>query len=187
MIYRRIAEALRTVTSSSREGGETAVRVLNLYKNLLQTRITEEQTTYKKIRDFEESVNIFLDGKKLVVDGRGGKYRTWPVISATNGKYGLNSLSSGERQVLTMLFSASRLGQGGGIFLVDEPELSLHVDWQRRILGELKKQAKQSQIIACTHAPEVGADHYDALLEFEPRPFEEQIDLVFDDEINSEE
>jgi len=67
-----------------------------------------------------------------------------------------------------MLFSASRLATNQGTFLVDEPELSLHVDWQRCILTELMKQAVDRQIIACTHSPEVGADHPDAVQWFEP-------------------
>lgn len=187
-IYRRIADALKSAKASSGNSGETAARVLNLYKNLLQKRIDAEQINYQQIRNFEESVNKFLDGKKLTVDSRSAKYRLpQPRISAANGTYSLNSLSSGERQVLTMLFSASRLGRHGGIFLVDEPELSLHVDWQRRILGELKKQAVNSQIIACTHAPEVGAEHFDNLLDFEPKIFSQQADLEFEEDLAGEE
>jgi len=55
-----------------------------------------------------------------------------------------------------------------GVFLIDEPELSLHVDWQRIILKEISTQAPMRQIIACTHSPEVGADHDDAVQMFAP-------------------
>ena len=51
-----------------------------------------------------------------------------------------------------------------GIVLIDEPELSLHVDWQRKILSEMCKQAGGRQVIACTHAPEVAADHLDRFI-----------------------
>jgi predicted ATP-dependent endonuclease of OLD family len=51
------------------------------------------------------------------------------------------------------------MSSADGMLLIDEPELSLHVDWQRVILRELMKQAGDRQIIACTHAPEVTADH----------------------------
>lgn len=55
------------------------------------------------------------------------------------------------------------------MFLIDEPELSLHIDWQRIILTNLEQQAANRQIIACTHSPEVGADHPDAVQIFAPR------------------
>jgi predicted ATP-dependent endonuclease of OLD family len=71
-------------------------------------------------------------------------------------------LSSGERQVLTLLFSATHMSSADGILLIDEPELSLHLDWQRTILTELMKQAGERQVVVCTHAPEVIADHRDS-------------------------
>jgi predicted ATP-dependent endonuclease of OLD family len=71
----------------------------------------------------------------------------------------LSVLSSGERHVLTLLFSATHMSNNEGMLLIDEPELSLHVNWQRVILEELMKQAGTRQIVACTHAPEVTADH----------------------------
>lgn len=78
-----------------------------------------------------------------------------------------------------------------GIFLIDEPELSLHVDWQRIIISELMAQAGNRQIIACTHSPEVGADHSDAVQIFDPTPYspplpepqEDSSDLLLDDNL----
>ena len=51
------------------------------------------------------------------------------------------------------------MSQEDGIVLIDEPELSLHVDWQRIILGEMMKQVGNRQVIACTHSPEIAAEH----------------------------
>jgi predicted ATPase len=67
-----------------------------------------------------------------------------------------------------MLYSASRSRFKSGTFLIDEPELSLHVDWQRQILRELMQQSADRQIIACTHSPEVGGDHLEETQDFEP-------------------
>ena len=93
---------------------------------------------------------------------------------------GLRALSSGERQIVTMLYSASRSPFKSGPLLIDEPELSLHVDWQRIILGEIENQHQGRQIIACTHSPEVGADHESRVQFFFPYAadvFEEVSDL----------
>jgi len=81
-----------------------------------------------------------------------------------------------------MLFSASRSRFSEGLFLIDEPELSLHIDWQRIILRELRGQSSDRQIIACTHSPEVGADHLDETQYFEPRVTHILQNSLFSDE-----
>jgi predicted ATPase len=145
-------------------------------------------SAFHKIRKFEMAVNLFLDGKSLKVseyaNGRPNKWREYAYIQAAGGTcYPLSTLSSGERQILTMLFSATRMSTSDtGIFLIDEPELSLHVDWQRIILTELNAQAPSRQIIACTHSPEVGADHESAVQMFSPTiNSKTKIDTAMDD------
>lgn len=66
--------------------------------------------------------------------------------------------------MLTLLFSATHMSTNDGIVLIDEPELSLHVDWQRVILSRLAALAGDRQIIASTHAPEVAGSHLDRLV-----------------------
>ena len=68
-------------------------------------------------------------------------------------------LSSGERQILSMLYAATYQSDRGRVVLIDEPELSLHIDWQRKLLDRMAQQLGQRQIIVCTHSPEIGADH----------------------------
>ena len=57
--------------------------------------------------------------------------------------------------------------------LIDEPEISLHVDWQRIIIAEITRQANGRQVIVCTHAPEIAADHRDVLAELKLKPWTE--------------
>ncbi|MEK8016973.1 MAG: AAA family ATPase, partial [Candidatus Parabeggiatoa sp.] len=40
-----------------------------------------------------------------------------------------------------------------GIIFIDEPELSLHVDWQRRLFDILIEQGNQNQLFVATHSP----------------------------------
>jgi predicted ATP-binding protein involved in virulence len=171
----RLAEAAG-LQRGSNQGGAAERRVLKLYAQMLERRNQERQSAFAKVGLFEAAVNKFLDDKTLhVTDDRNDRTRSRGVYVRTeNGRsYSLGSLSSGERQVLTMLFSATRMSTATGIFLIDEPELSLHIDWQRIILSELMSQAGGRQIIACTHSPEVGADHLSAVQIFSP-------DTVFD-------
>ena len=60
-------------------------------------------------------------------------------------------LSSGEKQMLSFL-CYNTFVQNAAIF-IDEPELSLHVDWQRRLLPTLLEQGTGNQFFVATHSP----------------------------------
>lgn len=48
--------------------------------------------------------------------------------------------------------------------MIDEPELSLNIRWQREILELLKKLAPKSQIIVASHSPIIGRKNIDYLV-----------------------
>lgn len=60
-------------------------------------------------------------------------------------------LSSGEKQMLSFL-CYNTFVQNAAIF-IDEPELSLHVDWQRRLFPTLLEQGTGNQFFVATHSP----------------------------------
>lgn len=65
----------------------------------------------------------------------------------------LKQLSSGEKQIVS-LFSHLYLSGGKKYFvLIDEPELSLSVPWQRRFLTDIKNGGFCSGLVAVTHSP----------------------------------
>jgi ABC-type lipoprotein export system ATPase subunit len=184
-IYNDLLEAARMIKSQSAPFEGVDNSILELYRGVLRSRNTERRNAFQKIRDFSASVNKFLDRKMLNVGQSAARPRARSVVAVSTEKdnsYGLSALSSGERQILTMLFTASRSKFASGVFLIDEPELSLHIDWQRIVLEELKSQAPDRQIIACTHSPEVGADHLFETQDFEPTMSTERQQSLFTDE-----
>lgn len=170
----QLAYAVRQAKFAGDQDNDATKRVLKLYADMLERLKDENQRVFKKLRSFESAVNKFLDGKLLEISPHfarnHNRWREYAFVRTNNNSiYPLTTLSSGERQILTMLFTASRMSTAStGIFLIDEPELSLHIDWQRIILANLEQQAANRQIIACTHSPEVGADHPDAVQIFAP-------------------
>lgn len=166
---------------SADQGAENVI--LKLYVQMLNKRNAELKRAYQSSRDFSASVKQFFGDKTISIKSLPGYQRTRTAvrIDADNGhNYGLNSLSSGERQIITMLFSARRSRHVYGPLLIDEPELSLHIDWQRIILQQLKQLANGRQIIACTHSPEVGADHIAETQDFEPKQCGPSQNSLFD-------
>ena len=77
-------------------------------------------------------------------------------------------LSSGEKQMLVILLTA--LVQEGHpcVMLMDEPEISLHIEWQQRLITLIRTLNPNTQIILCTHSPAIIMDGWmDAVTEIE--------------------
>ena len=68
----------------------------------------------------------------------------------------LGSLSSGEKQLLQVLLEV--LATGDSTAMIDEPELSLHVDWQQRLIASMRRINPGAQLLLATHSPEVMVD-----------------------------
>lgn len=63
-------------------------------------------------------------------------------------------LSSGEQQILILFSYIAFNSQDGKLFIIDEPELSLHIKWQEDFLNQLENiTPKGTQLILATHSP----------------------------------
>lgn len=67
-------------------------------------------------------------------------------------------LSSGQAQVLALI-TAVRNAKEGSLILVDEPEISLHIDWQERLVEQLHAPLTGSRLIIATHSPDIVVNH----------------------------
>ena len=70
----------------------------------------------------------------------------------------ITSLSSGEKQLFILLTEALLQRGIPHLFIADEPELSLHIEWQRKILNALLDLNPNAQIIVATHSPEIAGN-----------------------------
>lgn len=62
-------------------------------------------------------------------------------------------LSSGEKQVLLILLSALIQDNKPYILIMDEPEISLHIDWQEQLIQVIRSLNENVQVILATHSP----------------------------------
>jgi ABC-type cobalamin/Fe3+-siderophores transport system ATPase subunit len=76
-------------------------------------------------------------------------------IAFINGKDILTpyQLSSGEKQMLVILLTVLVQDNKPSILFMDEPEISLHLDWQRKLIQYIKELNPNVQIILATHSP----------------------------------
>lgn len=68
-----------------------------------------------------------------------------------------NLLSAGEKQMLS--FVCYNAFYRNSIIFIDEPELSLHPDWQRQLFSILQRQKTSNQFIVATHSPFIYAKY----------------------------
>lgn len=67
-------------------------------------------------------------------------------------------LSSGEKQMLVILLTVLTQDQKPYILLMDEPEVSLHIEWQQRLVDLIRQLNPYAQIILTTHSPALIMD-----------------------------
>lgn len=165
-VYSELRDSINEL-DLAQESERTALRILDIYRDLLEKMVAVQERSFAGIQRYLESVDEFLEGKRLVVDPSVPPFKSGAVgIRFRDGTLatGLRALSSGERQIVTMIYAASHMSEQQ-VVLIDEPEISLHVDWQRRLLTKMSQQIGERQIIACTHSPVIGADYEDRQIE----------------------
>jgi len=75
----------------------------------------------------------------------------------------LSQLSSGEQHEVVLLYELIFNAQANVLVLIDEPEISLHVNWQKEFLNDLMTiiAIRNFQVIIATHSPTIINDRWD--------------------------
>jgi predicted ATP-binding protein involved in virulence len=114
--------------------------------------ISESQAS---ITRFVQSVNVFLaeTSKKISVNQLGEI-----VVHLPNEiKKTIFELSSGEKHLIIILAYLAFCDESSSVFVVDEPELSLHITWQEIFVDAVQKANPNAQLIFATHSPSIIA------------------------------
>lgn len=80
------------------------------------------------------------------------------VIDETSGRpIHLSRLSSGEKEIIVLFYNLLFENSDGGFLLIDEPEMSLHIAWQRMFIEDLKKisELRKLTLLIATHSPQI--------------------------------
>lgn len=142
--------------------------VLQPYSESIQARLDALQGTYDSVSALVENINRFYTYKRVEFS-----LQTGLTIQDDMGKsLAPFLLSSGERQLL-LLFANTVVSQDQArIFIIDEPELSLNVKWQRDLVGALLDCARGGnvQFLFATHSLELLARHRACVAKLQNRP-----------------
>ena len=118
----------------------------------------------QRIRSFYDTVNLLFAGTGKTI---GINPTTNQLIFHDNAEIiHLHKLSSGEKQLLIILLRIFLMNEQPYVLLMDEPEISLHIEWQYRLFEEIKKLNPSCQIITSTHSPSLFGDGWGDKLAF---------------------
>ncbi|MFJ3944439.1 AAA family ATPase [Streptomyces griseoaurantiacus] len=147
--------------------------VLQPFLEAQEARLDALSSVVKLLSTLTREVNRFFEssGKRATYTTQRG----FRVNSDDGQVLQPDSLSSGERQILLLLLNTVLARQSTPLFLIDEPELSLNVKWQRQLMGALLSLTEGApvQFVVATHSIEVITGHRESLAKVVPRELEE--------------
>lgn len=159
--------ALRGATDTTHR---VVAHVLQPHLDSLQARFDALESIQRLMATLETSINSFYTDKQLRIDLRTGMRVATPDGTVLRP----DMLSSGERQLMLLLCETVYARERATIFIIDEPELSLNVNWQRRLVDALLQCAEGSavQFMLATHSIELLATHEDHVVTLTPQTAE---------------
>lgn len=115
----------------------------------VEKRIETAMASFEKLKQL--IADLYTGEKEVILKATGIAVRT------SDGRdIGLASLSSGEKHLLWIFIEALLVEEN--CLLIDEPELSLHIDWQSRLISAMHQLNSKAQFILATHSPSIVAD-----------------------------
>lgn len=118
-----------------------------LFRNMIE-ELEIETLLLSSINFLVDTFNSYLiENKKLVVS------ESEVHVEIGDANHSVNDLSSGERHILTFLTLVLFEGQGRTMLIIDEPEISLNVKWQRELISLFSRLLPETQIVVASHAP----------------------------------
>jgi energy-coupling factor transporter ATP-binding protein EcfA2 len=155
------------LTSKSEYQTELSARLLKPYVESLEARIAALNSIYDIVNKFIQIVNGMLNDKYITYTMTTG----FSILNIKGDELEVEHLSSGEQQLLLLLSHILVARDQPSVFIVDEPELSLNVKWQRKLITNLLELTYGSKIqfLLATHSLELLAQHMDRVVQLSNR------------------
>lgn len=122
------------------------------FSQTYQEKIAELRSPIKRLENIIS--NFLKEGKKSIEIAEDGEIK----VKLNNKTYAnVFELSSGEKQIIIMIahliFEEDQ--KPSGVFIIDEPELSLHIAWQEIFIDSITEASPKTQFILATHSPSI--------------------------------
>ena len=129
----------------------------------------QKKVVFKPIETYLRILKDFVPDKIFKLDTESsGELAVYSSIDKNSQTaLPIKYLSSGEKQLIILLTESLLQKKSNYIFIADEPELSLHINWQRKILTAIRELNENAQIVVATHSPEVAGQWRERIINME--------------------
>lgn len=165
-------EATDTIISDIDEKDKTMISVLHLYVKDSWQKLHHYDVLYKKLSLLKDIINSHFQHKVFSVDSSRG-FVIMPLKTDTNSnitnvekaekEIEVSMLSSGEQNELVLFYELLFKCDDKDLILIDEPEISLHLDWLQKMIGDLVRitATNRASLLIATHSPDFVGDNYE--------------------------
>lgn len=155
----KLREALNTGNPSA---DSISAKLIEPYLKSLSSRLDAIRPIYDVIDNFVTTINGFLTRKTLSFKLSQG----FVVVDDIGDVLSSAQLSSGEQQLILIFSYVLSARDAPSVFIIDEPEISLNIKWQRKMVESLIRVAAGSEIqfILASHSIELITQHMDSVV-----------------------
>jgi energy-coupling factor transporter ATP-binding protein EcfA2 len=158
--YEELTKFLRDKTKEP--AADYALTALSVYTETLESHAAERQLIVKRLDTFETLINRFFIDKAIKISPKQG----FEITTTTNQRLREEQLGSGEYHLLYLMVAALVTQRRGTVLAIDEPEMSMHLQWQRQLIRAIVECASDAepQFIFATHSPDIAAEYQDNMI-----------------------
>lgn len=133
--------------------------ILGVYVSDTEDKLSVFDDLYERISLFQDIMAAHFRFKRIDINARSGM----SVFDDSGNRIPINELSSGEQHELVLIYDLLFKVSDNALILIDEPELSLHVGWQKRFISDIERiqKLRPLTVIMATHSPQIISDRWD--------------------------
>jgi energy-coupling factor transporter ATP-binding protein EcfA2 len=161
-------EFRKALSNRSKPKRELAANLLQPYISSLESRLNAIDPIFRLTDRFISITNELLSDKKIQFTLSQG----FSMKNAIGEPLQPAQLSSGEQQLLLLFCYILIARDTPSVFMIDEPEISLNIKWQRQLIQTLLEITKDSKIqfIFASHSMEILAQHRSKVVKLDSKP-----------------
>lgn len=146
---------------SNLEFKEEFSKALKIYFDDFDEKYQIYENFINQLELFTDIINEKLNFKEIAISREEGIFIQ--DTDFTGKQISLSQLSSGEKQEIILFYKLIFETPENTLLLIDEPEISLHIAWQKKFMDDLYKiiKFKKLNVIVATHSPQIINNHWE--------------------------
>ena len=153
---------------------EEHAKALKIYFDDFDKKYKAYENFIAELDLYTDIINHRLSFKEMRISKKSGI----SIVDENGKKLKLTQLSSGEKQEIVLFYDLIFKTKEKVLLLIDEPEISLHITWQKKFMDDLLRiiKYKKFNVIVATHSPQIINNHWERQIDLGELYAEQQFD-----------